>query len=148
MNMTELLMSRLAASKTPFHAVELAAKELEEQGYIRLFEEENWEIARGGRYFTVRDGSALIAFSVGKESGGFRIVASHTDSPNLAVKGNPLTYVGGAARLNVEVYGGPLLYSWLDIPLALAGRVVVCDKNTRKIVSRNFVGIYFAFVSI
>ena len=131
MNITENLKTALEVSLTAFHAVAHAKELLLSRGYTELAEGETWNLTRGGRYFTVRDGSALLAFCVGEEKGGFRIVASHADSPALKVKGNPVTYVGGCAKLNVEVYGGPLLYSWLDTPLRLAGRAVYYNKDTR-----------------
>ena len=94
MTLTENLIKALDTSLTAFHAVAHAKELLLSRGYTELAEGEVWNIARGGKYFTVRDGSALLAFSVGEEKGGFRIVASHADSPALKVKGNPVSYTG------------------------------------------------------
>lgn len=127
------LMKQLHAAKTPYHTVALCTAELEAQGYVRLEEGEDWSILRGGRYFLVRDGSAMVAFSVGKNAGGFRIVASHTDSPCLKIKGEKPFYENGYLKWNVERYGGALLYSFLDIPLALAGREISYDSQTGEL---------------
>lgn len=132
------LMISLDRALTPHHATEIVAARLTEAGYERLTEGAAFSLRRGGRYFLLRDGGALIAFAVGQKTGGFRIVASHLDSPCLKVKGDPVTCVGGCQRLNVEVYGGPLLYSFLDIPLCLAGRVVCYDSAARRIEARTF----------
>lgn len=128
--MLKKLMTQLKSSPTAYHAAATAAHELDSRGYTRLEEGSAWTLTSGGKYYLTRGGSALIAFSVGKESGAFRIVASHLDSPAFAVKGNPVTTVGGAQRLNVERYGGALNYTWLDTPLYLAGRVVRFDAET------------------
>lgn len=135
MNIVQDLMQALDYSKTAYHAAACAAKKLEEKGFVRLEEGEAWTLSAGGKYYVIRDGSALIAFCLGKNTGGFRIVASHLDSPCLKVKGNAVTVVGGCAKLNVERYGGGLNYSWLDIPLCLAGRVVSYEKESGRIVS-------------
>lgn len=129
------LMKQLSCAKTPYHAVSLCAKELEEKGYIRLDESADWQLVRGGRYFVIRDGSAMIAFCVGEQSGGFRIVASHTDSPCLKIKGDKPIFDKGYLQWNVERYGGGLLYSWLDIPLVLAGREISYDPQTGELCS-------------
>ena len=128
------LMEQLRRAYTPYHASAQAAEELETMGYTRLEEREAYTIVRGGRYYVCRDGSALIAFSVGSRPGGFRIVASHLDSPCLKIKGNPLMTGSGCVRLNTEVYGGPLLYAFLNQPLRIAGRMVV--REGERLVSR------------
>lgn len=128
------LMDLIEAGKTPYHTVALCEKELIKAGFLRLDEGEAWQLERGGRYYVVRDGSAMVAFSVGEKSGPFRIVASHTDSPCLKIKGDkPVCDANGYLKWNVERYGGPLLYSWLDIPLVLAGREVRYEPETGKL---------------
>ncbi len=122
----------LDRGKTAYHAAEEAAIFLEKQDYVRLAEGERWALSRGGKYYVMRNGSSLIAFAIGEKPGGFRIVASHLDSPALKIKGNPVTCVGGAAKLNTAPYGGALYYSWLDIPLSVAGRVVRRIGNTLR----------------
>ncbi len=124
------LMKSLNRSKTAYHAAACAAEQLEAKGFVRLEECNPWHLAPQGKYYVMRDGSALIAFCLGKNPGGFRVVASHLDSPCLKVKGGAVTYVGGCAKLNVERYGGGLYYSWLDTPLCLAGRIVSYDNES------------------
>lgn len=115
------LFEFLDSSKTAYHAVENIANKLLAEGYIRLYENDEWALREGGKYFVVRDGSSIIAFR--NNGGGFNICASHSDSPAFRVKG----VKGGTpyARFDVEKYGGGILYSWLDRPLSVAGRAVV-----------------------
>ncbi len=130
--MNAQLMSQLKNSPTAYHAVENAKNMLEQHGFVRLNESEKWNVAKGGKYYVIKDGSALIAFCVGSDPEGLNIVASHTDSPALKLKFNPIIKQGVYVKLNVERYGGGLNYSWLDIPLRIAGRVIL-EKNGRLI---------------
>ena len=124
--MTELL-DFLSRSPSRYHAAAALAEELEQAGYTRLYEGEDWSLALGGKYYVTRNGSALAAFRIPKGAfSGFMISASHSDAPCLRVKENaelagPESYV----RLNVEKYGGMLCAPWLDRPLTVAGRVLV-----------------------
>ncbi len=116
----------LTAATTPFHAVSAMAERLQEAGYSRLDEGLSWDLQPGGRYFVVRNGSSIVAFVIGRESGpdeGMRMVGAHTDSPCLMVKPAPEKSVKGYFQLGVEVYGGALLNPWFDRDLSLAGRV-------------------------
>ncbi len=134
MNSIKKLMAALDASKTAYHAVAFAVNELEANGFAKLEEGNAWSLSAGGKYYVIRDGSALIAFSIGTtERGGFHIVASHVDSPCLKIKGEAITTTAGCTKLSVEPYGGSLLYSWLDRPLCLAGRTVSYDRATGSI---------------
>lgn len=122
----------LARSLTPYHAVKEAEAILKGAGFKQLSEGDPFGIERGGSYYAVRDGSALIAFKVGKNAlsgGGFGIVASHTDSPCLKIKLNAENASAGCTRLEVETYGGGLNYTRLDIPLKIAGRAVVAGDG-------------------
>ncbi|EDT79921.1 peptide-methionine (S)-S-oxide reductase, partial [Clostridium botulinum] len=95
-----------------------------------------WKLKKGGKYFTTKNHSAIIAFFIGEdeiENSGFRIVASHTDSPTFKVKPAPEIFAeGNYIKLNTEVYGGPILNTWMDRPLSLAGRVVLKGQNPLK----------------
>lgn len=123
--MLQSLIEFLTASKTSYHAVKNAAELLTEHGFTRLYETEDWDIRESGKYFVVRNGSSLLAFTVGSpDTFSYKIVASHVDSPALKLKENPLKKGSGYATLNIEPYGGGLWYSFLDRPLTLAGRVV------------------------
>ncbi len=119
--MNRELFSYIKACPTAYHAVDHARKALLEAGFTELKETDLWQVKVGQGYFVVRGGSALIAFVAG--GSGYRITASHGDSPALAVKWNK-------EKLAVEVYGGMIMSSWLDRPLACAGRVAVrTDKG-------------------
>lgn len=109
-------------SPTAYHATANIAAFLDELGYTRLFENNEWQPAEGGNYYTVRGGSSIIAFRY-KGDAPFNITASHSDSPAFRVKGEDR---GTAySRLSVERYGGAINYSWFDRPLAVAGRVTL-----------------------
>lgn len=122
----EDLLRFLDASPTPFHAVETMAMALRAAGFEALDERDEWQLKPGGRYFVVRNGSSLVAFSCGEGNllqRGWRMVGAHTDSPNLKVKPTPELHRHGYFQLGVEVYGGALLNPWFDRDLGLAGRV-------------------------
>ena len=133
------LKNYLNCSYTAYHAVENAEKLLKDNGFTRLSETKKWDIKRGGKYYAVRNGSSLVAFTVG-DGDYFKIAASHTDSPALKLKASPIIKGNGYARLNVEKYGGGILYSFLDRPLVIAGRINV--RQGEKIVSENTVSDY------
>ncbi|MBQ4053805.1 MAG: M18 family aminopeptidase [Clostridia bacterium] len=125
----EKLSEFLRKSYTAFHAVENAKALLDENGFCPLSETEDWILSEGGKYYVTRDG-ALIAFTVGSLSDfSYKIVASHTDSPALKLKENPVQKSALYATLNVETYGGGLWYSFLDRPLKIAGRVIRRENN-------------------
>ncbi|WP_406331454.1 M18 family aminopeptidase [Streptomyces sp. NBC_00203] len=131
---TDDLMSFLAASPTPYHAVANAAERLEKAGFRQVAETDAWEGTSGGKY--VLRGGAIVAWYVPEGAGAhtpFRIVGAHTDSPNLRVKPLPDTGAHGWRQVAVEIYGGPLLNSWLDRDLGLAGRLSLRDGSTRLV---------------
>ena len=113
----------LQASPSPFHAVAESARRLEQAGFVPLAEDERW-VDPLGRRFVIR-GGALVAWDAGgaDPGEGLRIVGAHTDSPNLRLRPRPDRSSVGFAQLGVEVYGSPLLNSWLDRDLGLSGRV-------------------------
>ena len=129
----EELINYIYESPTSFHAVKNAVSELEKFGFVEIKEGEALKIKKGGKYFVTKNQSALIAFTVGKgelENDGFRIIGAHTDSPSFRVKPNSEIEVEGAyVKLNTEVYGGPILNTWMDRPLSLAGRIVLKSKD-------------------
>ncbi|OEU96202.1 M18 family aminopeptidase [Streptomyces oceani] len=131
---TDGLLSFLASAPTPYHAAASAAESLERAGFRRLSETEAWDGGAGGR-FVVRGGT-LIAWYVPEAAGpeaSFRIAGAHTDSPNLRVKPIPDTGSSGWRQVAVELYGGPLLNSWLDRDLGLAGRLSLRDGSSRLV---------------
>ncbi|MFE8968853.1 M18 family aminopeptidase [Streptomyces albogriseolus] len=131
---TDDLMSFLAASPTPYHAVANAAERLEKAGFRQVAETDAWDGTAGGKYLL--RGGAIVAWYVpeGAEAHTpFRIVGAHTDSPNLRVKPRPDSGAHGWRQVAVEIYGGPLLNSWLDRDLGLAGRLSLRDGTTRLV---------------
>jgi len=123
------------ASPSSFHAVHEAARRLDDAGFVRLDEVEPWApngpdaAGSTGKFYVVRDG-ALIAWVTPQGAGptsGFNILGAHTDSPSFKLKPKPTTGKFGWLQAGVEVYGGPLLNSWLDRELRLAGRLVMLD---------------------
>lgn len=117
----------LRGAVSSFHAVREMADILDAAGFVRLQEGQRWQIAPGGRYYTTRNQSSLIAFTV--PQCGFApvcAVASHSDSPVFRLKQNAeLEIQGKYLLLNVERYGGMIMSTWMDRPLSVAGRVLV-----------------------
>ena len=109
------------AAPTPFHVVEQASALLRAAGFTPLHEADQWPDGVGNHY--VCRGGSLVAWRHHSLQEGFRIIGAHTDSPNLRVKPRPDTGQAGFRQLGVEVYGSPLINSWLDRDLGLAGRV-------------------------
>jgi aspartyl aminopeptidase len=120
------LCTYVDASPSPFHACAEAASRLQAVGFRRVFEIDAWP-SEPGRYYLLRGGS-LVAWSSEYADGPatpFRVVGAHTDSPNLRIKPRPDFARAGWQLLGVEVYGGPLVNSWLDRDLGLSGRVAL-----------------------
>ena len=124
----------IQASPTSYHAAAEVARRLEEAGFELLDEADEWP-ENPGRRVVVRDG-AVIAWVQPADADvatPFRILGAHTDSPSFKLKPNPTSSSEGLLQAGVEVYGGPLLNSWLDRELELAGRVVTLDGATRLV---------------
>lgn len=117
-----------------YHAVANMEEKLKEQGFAELKEAESWEIALGGHYYVKRNDSSIIAFKVpGKESKGFSIIASHSDSPAFKLKPEAeISVENSYVKLNVEPYGGMIHASWLDRCLSVAGRIVYREGKELK----------------
>lgn len=125
----EDLADFVAASPSSYHAAAEVARRLEEAGFTRLHEEESWPAQTGGRFVVVRDG-ATIAWVVPTDAAATtpaHVFGAHTDSPGFKLKPQPTTGARGWLQAAVEVYGGPLLNSWLDRELRLAGRLALAD---------------------
>ena len=105
-------------------------------GFKKLEATEKWNIEKGGKYYTTKNSSAIVAFTVNTDDltkDGFRMIGSHSDSPSFRVKPNPEMEVDKTyLMLNTECYGGPILNTWLDRPLAIAGRVILKGDNILK----------------
>lgn len=121
----DALSAFLDNSPSMYHAVDQVKTTLEEAGYTRLAEGEDWSILPGGKYYVGRGGSALVAFRIPQgDPSGFMISASHTDRPSFKLKENG-ELAGKYTRLATEKYGGAIIPTWLDRPLSVAGRVLV-----------------------
>ena len=126
------LVDFIAECPSMFHTAQAACARLDAAGFTHLPESHAWDVAPGGRYYTTRNGSSVIAFAVGeraldnRDAFHFQLAAAHADSPTFKVKSVPeLEGPEGYVRLNVEAYGGMIDYTWFDRPLSLAGRVLV-----------------------
>lgn len=122
------LLDFIDASPSPWHAVDTVKNILNAKGFKPLIENQPWQFRKNGKYYVVRDGASVIAFIVGDKpiaETGFRIVGAHTDSPGLRLKPKAAFASQGHAQLGVEVYGGPILATFTDRDLSLAGRVVI-----------------------
>ncbi|UOQ60033.1 M18 family aminopeptidase [Leucobacter rhizosphaerae] len=120
----------VSASPSSYHAAAALAATLEAAGYTAHRETDAWDpVAAGSRGFVVRDG-AIIAWHAGADVGptsAVRILGTHTDSPGFVLKPRPDFTADGWAQAGVEIYGGPLINSWLDRDLGFAGRIVTAD---------------------
>lgn len=126
--MIERLLESLGVATCNFCAVKEIERRLTEKGFKEWNPAEKWKISEGERFFVKKNGSAIFAFQIGskmREAAGFRIIAAHSDSPGFKLKPNPEIYgENGVTLLNVEKYGGGILYTWFDRPLSLSGRVL------------------------
>lgn len=123
------LLKFLDNSPCNFFAVDTIRQELENEGFKKLHLSEEWDLKKGGKYFTTKNDSAIFAFTVGNglmSESGVKIITAHSDSPCFRIKPNPvIKSENGIVKLNTEVYGGPILYTWFDRPLSVAGRVIL-----------------------
>lgn len=130
------LIGFIEKSPTAFHSVETSEELLKLNGFKKLDSREEWKLEQDGKYYTTKNSSAIVAFTINTNNlkeDGFRIIGSHSDSPSFRVKPNPemeaeKTYL----KLNIECYGGPILNTWLDRPLSIAGRVVLKGKSVLR----------------
>lgn len=126
------LLDFIDQSPSPWHAVATIEATLREFRFIRLEETDKWSLQAGGRYYVVRDDSSIVLFILGSKApaeSGFRIVGAHTDSPGLRIRPNGVSASDGLARLKVEIYGGPILATFTDRDLSLAGRISYTDDG-------------------
>ena len=128
--MIKRLLDFLDASPVNFLAVRNIANELEQAGYHRLDPRETiGSIKAGDKLYVTKNDSSIYAFHIGRKSladAGFRMICAHCDSPTFRIKPNAeMMCEGGIVKLNTEVYGGPIMSTWFDRPLTIAGRVIV-----------------------
>lgn len=132
--MIHQLFDFIQCSPTASHTAATVRAMLVQAGFTQLLESQPWDLQPGGRYYTTRGMSSLIAFQVPKaDFHGFSVVAPHGDSPCFKVKESPELRVDGQyTKLNTEVYGGMQLALWTDRPLSVAGRLAVRTDNGVK----------------
>lgn len=122
----------LDQSPTAWHAAQQIGNRLAVKDFSPLEDDEKWKLETGGKYFVVR-GGALCAFILSEEKPHDAVIlASHTDSPALKIKPSAEYQKENMTLIGVEVYGAPLLTSWLNRDLAIAGRVVVTNANDER----------------
>lgn len=133
------LQGFLDRSPVNFYAVATVARTLDEAGFTRLYESDGWDLKPSGRYYVIKNDSAIFAFIVGNGNpyDGFKIISAHSDSPGFRIKPHAsMLGEGGVVKLNTEVYGGPILYTWFDRPLSIAGRVMLRGDDPLHPVTR------------
>ena len=135
------LLDWLDRSTCNFMAVETIAGELDNAGFTRLEQKDEWNIKPGGKYYMVKNGSAIFAFIPGLRplsESGMRIISAHSDSPCFKIKPKSEIYGdGGTVSLNVEKYGGGIMYTWFDRPLSISGRVFTKGPDALHPICRN-----------
>lgn len=134
------LLNFIDNSPCNFYAVNTAKKMLEENGFTEKLLGNEIEAKPGEKFYFTKNDSAIFAFTVGKKpiaETGLKIVAAHSDSPCFRVKPHAeMLCEGGIVKLNTEVYGGPVLYTWFDRPLSLAGRVLLKGEDSMHPITR------------
>jgi aspartyl aminopeptidase len=127
------LLDFVDASPSPWHGIKSVEAQLAGFNFVKLDETLKWTLEPSGRYYVVRDDSSIIIFVLGQKplvETGFKMIGAHTDSPGLRIKPNTATSIDGLLRVGVEIYGGPILATFTDRDLSLAGRVNYKDvKN-------------------
>lgn len=128
------LIAAANISTCAFTAADEAMRKLEQAGFTELKLSEEWFLERGNGYFINIYDSTVFAFKIGKsfDRGMLRVAAAHTDHPCMYIKPHPEMSTKGYGKINVEVYGGPILNTWLDRPLSVAGRVALRSDNPFK----------------
>ena len=132
--MIKRLLSFLDASPVNFLAVKNLTEELQQHGYRRIDTTEALGTVKAGdKFFVTKNESSIYAFQIGRKplaETGFHMICAHCDSPTFRIKPHAeIDCEGGIVKLNTEVYGGPIMSTWFDRPLTLAGRVIVKSKD-------------------
>ncbi len=134
------LLNFMDSSVCNFLAVDTMKKVLNENGFEEKRLEDAFSCKAGDKFYVTKNDSAIFAVTVGNKpvsETGFKIISAHSDSPCFRIKPNPEMKSGdGIIRLNTEVYGGPILYTWFDRPLSLAGRVILKGESVLKPVTK------------
>jgi aspartyl aminopeptidase len=132
------LLDFVDASPSPWHVIKSVEAQLAGFNFVKLDETLKWTLEPSGRYYVVRDDSSIIIFVLGQKplvETGFKMIGAHTDSPGLRIKPNTATSIDGLLRVGVEIYGGPILATFTDRDLSLAGRVNYKDAKNNIVSS-------------
>ncbi|AOR24603.1 M18 family aminopeptidase [Clostridium taeniosporum] len=136
MNKAKQLLNFINNSKSAFHGAHEVKSILDKEGFIEIKECDKWNLKHGGKYYVMKNESAIIGFEIGNgdiAEEGFRLIGAHTDSPGFRIKPHAeITVENHYVKLNTEVYGGPILSTWFDRPLSVAGRVTLKGNNPLK----------------
>jgi len=127
MDKNEKLFELLRVGTSPFHTITYIKEDLKKEGFLELKFADTWDLISGGKYFLEHQGTTLFAFTIpeNENTGMLRMAAAHTDFPCFRIKPNPDTLAASYNQLNAEVYGGPIISTWLDRPLGVAGRIAL-----------------------
>lgn len=132
-------LSFLDRANCRFTASKQITDRLTAADFVEISETDSFKLKKGGKYFIRRMDTAVVAFVVGSKSpteSGFKLAASHIDSPSLKLKTKSFKCSSGVCRMGVEVYGGPIVHTWVDRELSVSGRVIV--KTAKGYESRVF----------
>lgn len=135
-NFAKDLINFIDESPSAFHGTKNVEKVLIENDFNKINLQDKWTLEKEGKYYLIKNNSAIIAFKIGRgeiEEHGFKIIGAHTDAPTFKIKPSPEMEVEGKyLKLNTEVYGGPILSTWFDRPLSIAGRVNIKSEDILK----------------
>ena len=128
------LMALMDAAPVNFLAAEYVETQLKANGFKELKAEESWPTFNAGdQFFVTKNNTAVFAFRIGNKptaDAGYKLICAHSDSPGFRIKPHAeMKCEGGMVKLNTEVYGGPILYTWFDRPLSVAGRVLLRSND-------------------
>lgn len=125
------LLDFIQKSNSPFHACREICNILDDAGFTFIEESQDFNLEKGGKYYTTRNSSSVVAFEIGEKVDDFNylLTLSHLDSPTFKVKDIPEVKSDNYTTINLEKYGGAILNTWVDRPLSLAGRVMVEENN-------------------
>lgn len=129
------MMKFIDESPSVYHVVENAKALLEKNGFKELDMCSKWNIELGKKYYVKKTNSTILAFTTPNKldvKKGIKIFASHTDSPSIRIKPKSEVVTNNMLRLNTEVYGGPILSTWFDRPLSIAGRLLTRSQDAFK----------------
>lgn len=122
-------ISHLGGVFTEREAVTYWKERLSSAGFKDL--ERSRKLRAGDAFYLINRRKGIVAGIAGKKeiTEGINIIVSHLDSPRLDLK--PIPLAGdkdtGLGFLRTHYYGGIKKYHWVNIPLALKGRIIRDD---------------------